>query len=146
MKKIITIGAIAAVLALAGCAVPVNDVETGPQAAPAPAAPAPQQDAYEDVVASGGDESGFIATLDALYPRWERFGPTSDAIGLGNVTCDNIAAGGVEAAAQVMWQSAEDTGAPMELGNAVFVSAVRNLCPEYIDDLDAWLSEDSATY
>lgn len=147
MKKIVTITGIAAVLALSGCAVPVDDIETGSQAAPAPAAPPVQEDAYEDVAATPkGDESGYIADLDEFAPQWRNYGTRAEAIELGWITCSVFDDMGVEAGTAIVAESSVGN-VPVEVAAATTVAAVIYLCPVHAPALEAYLTdEDTATY
>jgi hypothetical protein len=147
MKKIITITGIAAVLALSGCAVPVDDVETGSQAAPAPAAPPVEQDAYEDVVAvPEGDEYGYVAALDEYAPEWRAYGSESDVVKVGWTTCSVFDDMGVDAGMDVVIASALTSGLPGEIVGATTAASVLFLCPVHEADVREWMqSADAGT-
>jgi hypothetical protein len=148
MRKTITITGIAAVLALSGCAVPVDDVETGSQAAAPIETPAPvEQDVYEDVAAAPeGDESGYIADLDEFVPEWRNYGTRADAIELGWITCSVFDDMGVEAGTAIVAESSVGN-VPVEVAAATTVAAVIYLCPVHAPALEAYLTdEDTATY
>lgn len=134
MKKIITITGIAAVLALSGCAVPTNDVETGAEA-PAPVEKVEPKEA--DYTPSNAD---YIAGLDLLSPGWTAYGDESDAIGVGSLICEGFATEGIEPTVHMTWESADDNGVPGEVANAMVISAANNLCPEYHTDFAEWLN------
>lgn len=144
MKKIITITGVAAVLALSGCAVPVDDIETGSQAAPAPA---PVERDVEDVaITPEGDEAGYIADLDEFAPQWRSYGTRAEAIELGWLTCSVFDDMGVEAGTAIVAESSVGN-VPVEVAAATTVAAVIYLCPVHAPALEAYLTdEDTATY